>query len=125
MPGLPWARLDANIYAHDKIVALLGERAGHRAFTLFICALAWSVGQGTDGFVPIGALALLHGTHSAANLLVKHELFDQQGNEGWRIHNFAERQQTRLAAELLAEARREAGRKGGRTTQSRRLLGDP
>jgi hypothetical protein len=120
MASLPWARLDADIYAHDKIMALLTERAGHRAFTLYICALAWSVGQSTDGFVPASALGMLHGSPAAAALLVKHQLWEPQGTEGWRIHNFADRQQTRATTEMIRKARREAGRKGGLSTQSQR-----
>jgi hypothetical protein len=120
MSGLPWARLDSNIYAHDKVIALLTERGGYHAFTLYICSLAWSVGQGTDGFVQAAALLTLHGSSTTAALLIKHELWEAQGNEGWRIHNFDGRQQTRATTEQIRQARSEAGRKGGLTTQSRR-----
>lgn len=120
MPGLPWVRLDANIYAHDKIAALTTERAGPRAFMLYICALAWAGGQGTNGHIPTHMVPILHGTRPAAELLVKHELWDTEGNEGWRVHNFADRQQLTETTDSIREARREAGRRGGLEAARRR-----
>jgi hypothetical protein len=113
MPGLPWVRLDANIASHDKIVALIASGpTGYRAVTVYLFALAWSGGQGQDGHVPKAVLPLLHGTGAIADLLVKHELWDVQGTEGWAIRNFAERQE--LAATTAAkreQARRAAHRR--------------
>ena len=49
--GYPWARLDANIAQHDKIVWLKHQRGGWKAISVYVFALGWSVGHGTDGHI--------------------------------------------------------------------------
>jgi hypothetical protein len=111
--GLPWVRLDANIASHDKIVALISTGPhGYRAVCVYLFSVAWSGGQGQDGHVPKAVLPLLHGTNAIADLLVKHQLWDQQGTEGWAIRNFANRQELSATSELKREqARRAAHRR--------------
>lgn len=117
--ALPWARLDANIYAHDKFLALLADPSSKKwqAISLYTFGLAWSVGQGTDGKIPKTALGILHGTPTAARLLQKYGLWDENtsGAEGWTIRNFDTRQQ--LTSDLktpeeLKESQQLGARKG-------------
>lgn len=94
MAGLPWVRLDSNIHSHDKVLSLLDDPSPkkHHAFTLYICGLAWSCGHGTDGAIPKSALKAIHGTPVLARLLVKYRLWDESP-AGWKIVNYADRQQ--------------------------------
>lgn len=112
--GLPWARLDANIAAHDKILSLLSKKDGHRAFTLFICALGWSVGQGTDGEVPKHVLPVVHGDEKLARLLIEDRLWQYANGNGqaYQIINFAERQMSTVEAAAAVVAKSEGGKKG-------------
>lgn len=104
--GLPWVRLDSNINQHDKVLSLLGDRDGYRALTVYVFGLGWSGGQGTDGFIPRGALPVLHGQDRHARLLVDHRLWEY-AEGGWRIRNWAERQETTG----VSEAKRLASQK--------------
>lgn len=110
--GLPWVRLDSNIAQHDKILALLADPSSKKwqALSSYFCGLAWSGGQGTDGFVPTFALQAVHGTSVTARLLVKHGLW-AEGTNGWQIRNYAERQELAIVAESKRAAAASAARK--------------
>jgi hypothetical protein len=105
---LPWVRIDTDIPSHDKILALLNDRSPRRwqAFAAYICAICWSADHDTDGRIPTTALPFIHATTGTAQLLVKYDLWHQEP-PGWRIHNFALRQQTSRVTE---GKRREAQR---------------
>jgi hypothetical protein len=108
--SLPWVRLDSSIATHDKILRLLKERDGYRAFTLYICALGYAGGHGTDGFVPREALSLLHGTERQATTLMYHRLWEvDPAGEGYRIRNFDQRQEV----EMVRAMKRLGAKKGG------------
>lgn len=110
--GLPWVRLDANIANHDKVLALLSDPspAKWRAFTVYVCALGWSGGAGTDGLIPDYALKSVHGDNKTARLLEKYRLFER-GTAGWNIPNYAIRQQLSAVSEAKADALRRASAK--------------
>lgn len=99
---LPWVRLDANIGSHDKVLALLNDPSDRKwqAFASYMVAIAWSGGQGTDGFIPLHALKTVHGSRTTARLLAKYGLWDE-GLAGWQIRNFESRQPTRTDRESL------------------------
>lgn len=111
--GLPWARLDSNIASHDKILALLADPSPQkwRAWAIYMAAIGWSVGQGTDGRIPRHALAAVHGTTQVATLLRTYGLWDDAPG-GWQIRNFAERQRDSGKAAAANEAKRRGGAKG-------------
>ena len=92
--ALPWVRLDSNFHAHDKILTLLDDPSAKKwqAIALYSFALGWSGGHETDGSIPKTALGVLHGTPTAARLLVKYGLWDEVLT-GWEIRNYAARQQ--------------------------------
>jgi hypothetical protein len=73
--GLPWVRLDTAFPRNPKILALLEEKDGYRAALVWVCSLAYSGEQGTDGFVPRYALQHLHGRPADAEKLVIHSLW--------------------------------------------------
>jgi hypothetical protein len=93
MSGLPWVRLDTNLPQHDKILAVLGEKEGHRTAFVYVCGLAYSGANGTDGAIPFGALPFIHARQADAHRLVKAGLWAPIPN-GWQIVNWALRQQS-------------------------------
>lgn len=116
--SLPWVRLDSNIATHDKVLRLLAKKDGHRAFTLYICALGWSGANGRDGHIPPYVLPHLHGTERHARMLVDVGMWEP-ADDGWVIRNWATRQE--LA--VITEARRSAQRIAARRTNCRRYHG--
>ena len=110
---LPWVRLDSNIHAHDKVLALLSDPSPKRwqALGVYVLALGWSGGHGTDGVVREYALKAVHGTPQVARLLVKHQLWDEITG-GWSIRNFADRQQLSHDVYTARKAQKAGSRKG-------------
>ena len=103
MTGLPWVRLDTGFPNNPKILALIADRR-HRAIVGYVCALAWSGSQGTDGFIPHIALSFTHLDSVSAGWLVAESLF-QPAPGGWLINDWAEYQQTTAeTAERSAKA---------------------
>lgn len=117
--ALPWVRLDSNIASHDKILELLAQKDGAKAFVLYVCALGYSGGHGTDGVVPKYALPVLHGTEKLARLLVDVRLweYDEQGR--YVIRNWDTRQE--LVA--ITEGKRAAQSIGGKKAMCNRHHG--
>lgn len=111
MAGLPWARLDSNLPSHDKILELVGVGArGKAAAFVYVCGLAYAVGQGTDGLIRRAALPFIHGTAGDARLLVEARLWVPVDG-GWQIVNFGTRQAVGMSAQVDQAARSEAARK--------------
>jgi hypothetical protein len=108
--SLPWVRLDSNIASHDKTLWLVQQRGGHRALAVYCLALGWSGGHATDGHIPTYALPALHATRADATLLETAGLWEPS-DTGWRIHNYAQRQETRAVSEAKHQQQSDAGRK--------------
>lgn len=104
--GLPWVRLDTNIWSHDKTVDLLERRNGHRAFVLYIFGLAYCGGHETDGHISPGALKLIQGTRAYADTLVDAGLWDHAEGGSYTIRNYADRQVTKQTIEEKAQLAR-------------------
>lgn len=109
--GLPWARLDVNIASHDKILALLLHRNGRGVAFSYVCSIAYTVGNGTDGVIPYAALPFLHATKTDMNKLVEVGLL-QPIPIGWLIPNFGERQQLNSASKSLRAGQKAKSAKG-------------
>lgn len=89
--NLTWIRLDVGFPRNHKILALLGQKEGHRAAFAYVCGLAYAGEQGTDGFIPREALPFLHcRTRDAAQLVAAGLWHDDQG--GWVINDWEEKQ---------------------------------
>lgn len=91
-----WIRLDTNLPTHDKTLRLTSS-GRHRAAFTYVCSLAWSGANGTDGHIPTYSLALLHGRATDADALVEVGLWEPSG-DGWEIHNWGERQPPNVKA---------------------------
>lgn len=112
--GLPWARLDANIATHDKILDLVGRRGGRSAGFCYVCSIGYSAGNGTDGLIPFAALGFIHATKKDAQLLVEVGLWEPD-QHGWRVHNYGERQQLNVVSDAIRAGQRRGALKGNCT----------
>lgn len=117
MTGLHWVRMDAGMYSHDKVLALVADRSPKRyqAIASVTFAIGWSAEHATDGFVPGYVLPVIHATKATAALLVKYGFWEVEDG-GWRIRNFGERQELAIVTAM----KREANRLGARKTNCRR-----
>jgi hypothetical protein len=115
MSGLPWVRLDANIGTHDKLAPLQLTPDGRSAFVLYVCALGWAGGHGTDGHIPKHVLSFvapgLPKRPKLAQLLVEAGLWEYVEG-GWSIVNYLERQQSSIVTEAIGQQRSAASAKG-------------
>lgn len=114
MSGLPWVRLDANIGTHDKLAPLQLTPDGRSAFVLYVCALGWAGGHGTDGHIPKNVLSFiapgLPKKPKLAQLLVEAGLW-QYVEGGWQIVNYLERQQSSTVTEAVSAQKSAAAQK--------------
>lgn len=107
--SLPWVRLDSNIGTHDKVLSLLAERDGAKAFVLYISALGYSGAHGTDGRIPKYALTVNHGTVRLATMLVDKRLWEYDpAGEGYVIRNWDIRQEMTVTTDAKTRAARRA-----------------
>lgn len=111
--SLPWVRLDSNIYAHDKILALKTDPSAKKwqAIAVYMMSIGWSGGMGTDGFIPRYALEQIHGNAAIARLLEKYRLWEEALN-GWNVVNFADRQQLSITSDHIKKAQKDGAIKG-------------
>lgn len=114
--GLAWVRLDTSMPTHDKMIALAGygDRGLAAAF-VYVSSLAHSGAQETDGLIKRGALPFVHGKPTHARLLVEVGLWDAV-DDGWRIHNWGDRNVVGAMQQAIDEAKHDArsaaGKKG-------------
>jgi hypothetical protein len=115
---MAWGKIDDGFDDHRKVVALLDEddtAAAAVAIGLWTLCLTWAHrntrkrGQ-TPGLLPAGLPKRFLGPigKDAAQLLVKHKLWDAQDDGGWLIHDFDDY----LPTDETRAARAEAGRRG-------------
>ena len=105
--ALPWVRLDTQWFANPKFLALVADRK-HRAITAYFAGLAWSGSQGQAGFVPRGALGMIHATPKDAADLVSVSLWHADSSGGWRINDWNEYQPTNEEHEKRSQRARAA-----------------
>ena len=118
MTGLPWVRLDSNVFSHDKTLWLLAQRDGYRAWAVYTFSLAYAGGHGTDGYIASHVLPAIHGTERVAMLLVEARLWEH-ADDGWQIHNWDQRQEM----SMVTAAKKEAKRQGAMRTNCQRYHG--
>lgn len=109
-----WFRLEVGTFSNVKI-ATLRERKRFESIALWIDALAYSVENLTDGYIPRW-LPRRHGFRKAAiQPLIDLELWHEanpipdmqlQGYDGWLIHDFLSYQPSKEHWETVAEQRR-------------------
>lgn len=113
-----WFKVDDKLHDHRKARA-----AGPAAMGVWVLAGSWSADNLTDGFIPATVLTRW-GRPRDATRLVEVGLWhatEQDGEKGWRFHEWTEMQPTRAQKMAEREAKAEAGRIGGlRSGRSRR-----
>ena len=107
MSGLQWVRVDTGFPSHDKTLALHADPSPKRyqAAASAIYGLCWSAAHGTDGYLPRTVLPFIHATPATAALLVKHKFWVAE-DDGWRIVNYAERQELAVVTAMKKEGQR-------------------
>jgi hypothetical protein len=112
---MPWFKVDDLFPDHPKVLAL-GDDAPD-AIACWLLSGTWSARHLTDGRVPRSVLKTMPMTAAdadrAANALVRVGLWEPDGDDAWRIHDWADYQPTRAAVEARREVRAYAGRLGG------------
>lgn len=88
--GLPWIRLECEWFLNPKFLNLIADKK-HRAVVTYMAGIAWSGGQGQAGFIPAGALPMLHGTPREARDLVDVGLWIPDTG-GWQINGWEDYQ---------------------------------
>lgn len=108
---LPWVRLDTTFPLNQKLLAMLRRKDGHRAAFAYVCSLAISGGQGSDGFISPESLIYVHARQAEVDLLVEFEFWLPEPG-GWVIKDWDEHQQSseenqlrRKRAQAMAETR--------------------
>jgi len=105
-----WFKVDDKLHDHRKARA-----AKKAAMGVWVLAGSWAADNLTDGFVPESVLSRW-GTRADAARLVETGLWHtdtQDGEAGWRFHEWDGRQPTRAEVLTKREVRAEAGRAGG------------
>lgn len=90
MTGVKWVRLDTNIWGNPKILSLIRE-GKYRPVAVYLFGLAYSGGQGNEGFIPEIALKVIHGSRNDAQILTTFGLWEAVPG-GWNVHDWHEYQ---------------------------------
>jgi len=103
--GLPWIRLDTDLFDHPKFIGLL-ESHDYRAIVVHIAGMAYCGKHGTNGFIPREVLRRLDGRVFDARRLVEEDLW-VESIEGWDINGWDEYQ----VSDDFTRARRDKAKK--------------
>jgi len=87
---LPWVRLDSSFPVNTKVLSLVDDRHFRAGFA-YVCGLAVSGAQGTDGYISPTSLKHTHATMKEAEQLVDVGLW-LPSHAGWMIRDWAEYQ---------------------------------
>lgn len=108
---MPWVRLDDHFDEHPKIAQL-----DDRALAFWVCGLAYCNRNLTDGFIPktVGlTLRYFDGTGDRPWELLEAVGLWEPTPVGWRIHDYAEYQMTKVQIAEQRDKRQIAGQAGG------------
>lgn len=107
---MPWFKVDDKLHSHRKT-----RKAGPAAMGLWVLAGSWSADQLSNGFVPdYIAAAMDRDYRRHAGALVAAGLWEEDGengDKGWRFHDWDEMQPTRADVEEKRESARERMRR--------------
>ena len=109
--GLPWIRLETGFYSNAKFITLT-DRGEWRAAYVAICAMAWAGDQGTNGYIPKGALKYVNGRPKDAETLVDVGLWNITEG-GWDIQSWGDYQPSMGEYQERKERMKLRGQAGG------------
>lgn len=107
---MQWVRLDTAFPRNHKILALLGDKDGHRAVVAYVCGLAYAGEQNSDGFIPKAALPFIHARMVDAAKLVEVRLWMVDPG-GWLINGWTDFQPTNVEVQQRTLRARSAAAK--------------
>lgn len=108
---MAWAKVDDKLFSHPK---WLSTPKGGKA--LWVSALSWCAGQGTDGVVPAHVLTLLGGTKRDANDLVRSGLWEKSDEDSsYRFHDWVDYQPDSASQAAKRRAESDGGKRGMHT----------
>jgi len=102
-----WVRVDAGLASNHKTLALLAEKGGDHALCVYVFALGYCGIQGTDGFIPVTALGLIHGRSRDAQLLVDVGMWHELPG-GFEVHDWREFQPSDEESKLRSDRAKKA-----------------
>jgi len=106
---MTWFKVDDKLHDHRKV-----RKAGKAAMGVWVLAGSWCMDNETDGFTPDDVLTRW-GTRADAGKLVAAGLWfmdEQNGERGWRFHDWAEFQPSAATVAGWRAAESEAGQRG-------------
>jgi hypothetical protein len=109
--GLPWIRLETGFYTNAKFITL-ADHGQWRAAHVAVCAMAWAGSQGTNGYIPKGALKYINGRPKDAEILVNVGLWNA-AEGGWEIQSWADYQPSISEYQERKERMKRRGQAGG------------
>ena len=116
---MAWARIDDAFFNHPKV-----RKAGKDAVIFHMAALCYSNAFMTDGFIAdemlelIAVQAFQRKANGLADRLMECQLWDRVEG-GYLIHDYLEYNYSRQQVEEIKSKRSEAGKQGGRPTESK------
>lgn len=119
---MPWFKVDDTLFTHPKVT-----KAGNRAIGLWVRAGSWSMSLLTDGFVPKHMIPTLGASTADARKLVDAGLWAtarQDGEDGYRFHQWLERQPSREQVEADRAAARERQQRAREAAKAKRAARD-
>lgn len=111
---MTWFKVDDTLAMHAKVI-----QAGNTAMGLWVRAGSWSAQQLTDGRIPRAMLGPLGGRSRDAKALVEAGLWTAT-DEGWRFHEWEERQPSSEQVKADRAAARERQRRARERAKSQR-----
>lgn len=118
--SLPWVRLDTGFPMNPKVLALVEDKKW-RPIVAYISGLAYAGQQGTDGFIPVGALTFIHATTKDAEALVEAGLW-RMCPGGWDVNGWAEFQPSNQESQDRKKRAQEAAAARWRKSNAKRPL---
>lgn len=106
---MTWAKVDDKLFSHPKWLAT--SKPGK---ALWVSALSWCAGQGTDGHVPTHVLPMLGATKGDARALVTSGLWEA-ADGGYQFHDWVEYQPDAASTKARRAAESEGGKRGMHT----------
>lgn len=105
MSGLPWIRMDVSFLRNPKLIDLRHQRK-HEAIVLHLAALLYAGEHGTDGYITHGIVDELRGRKQDVAALVGVSLWHPDGDVGYAINGWADKQQTTAESEARSSRMR-------------------
>jgi hypothetical protein len=120
---MSWVRIEDGFTSHPKVCGLTD-----RTFRVHVNALCYASYNLTNGYIPVGAIKLLHGTRLNAQHLVDARLWELIEG-GWVIHHYLEYNPTKervlARREEISRQRSAAGKLGAAARWNGKEHGKP